>query len=347
MGATPEQIESAIGMVVAHYIPFRAIRAGKQLSDSKGSSAAISTEAAILSMRRAMNGFVGPKDIFRNPEAIWRFFEPTTGVEANPDLIDLTLANKVRWGPGPSPFNLVLTHTGDDFALMGMHFKLGLYEHQSAGAIQGIKTLLFENPQLLKDPSAITNINITAYEPAFGIIGDPAKMDPTTRQSADHSMAYIISTVLRKAIAVGADNFPKDEYSTWAGLMLAPEDYGVDALYNKETRDLMKRITFSHGGKEYDDKYPEGIPTSLQISLANGTTLDSGFVMYPPGQSRNTSMDLDKILDHKNKMLAKIAVDDVEDCMSRLDGLNTASAEQVKSVYSMPYKTDLACIDGP
>lgn len=35
MGATAEQIESAIGMVVAHYIPFRAIRAGKQLSDSK------------------------------------------------------------------------------------------------------------------------------------------------------------------------------------------------------------------------------------------------------------------------------------------------------------------------
>eukprot|EP01068_Selenidium_serpulae_P012444 Selendium_serpulae@DN5818_c1_g2_i2.p1 len=36
LGATPEQIESAIGMTVAHYIPFRAIRAGKQLSDSKG-----------------------------------------------------------------------------------------------------------------------------------------------------------------------------------------------------------------------------------------------------------------------------------------------------------------------
>ena len=29
IGATKEQIESAIGMVVAHYIPFRAIRAGK------------------------------------------------------------------------------------------------------------------------------------------------------------------------------------------------------------------------------------------------------------------------------------------------------------------------------
>ena len=34
MGASAEQIEHAIGMVVAHYIPWRAIRAGKQLSDS-------------------------------------------------------------------------------------------------------------------------------------------------------------------------------------------------------------------------------------------------------------------------------------------------------------------------
>ena len=61
MGASAAQIESAIGMVVAHYIPFRAIRAGKQLSDSKGASAAISTEAAILSVKRAMAGFLGPR----------------------------------------------------------------------------------------------------------------------------------------------------------------------------------------------------------------------------------------------------------------------------------------------
>jgi 2-methylcitrate dehydratase len=31
-GGTEDQIESAIGMVVAYYVPFRAIRAGHQLS---------------------------------------------------------------------------------------------------------------------------------------------------------------------------------------------------------------------------------------------------------------------------------------------------------------------------
>merc|ERR1719220_3272951 len=105
-------------MAVAHYIPFRAIRAGKQLSDSKGASAAISTEVAILSMRRAMKGFVGPKDIFRNPEAIFRFFEPTTGVDRSKENVNIPLGNKPRWAPGPSPFNLVLSHSGADFAVV-------------------------------------------------------------------------------------------------------------------------------------------------------------------------------------------------------------------------------------
>merc|ERR1719362_1961433 len=176
LDATVEQIESAIGMSVAHYIPFRAIRAGKQLSDSKGASAAISTEAAVLSMRRAMRGFVGPKDIFRNPESIFRFFEPTTGTSASKDNVDIALGNKVRWGVGPSPFNLVLTHSGGNFCIMGIHFKIGLYEHQSAGAIEGIIALLQKHQEILKaGVGAIDTINIVAYEPAFGIIGDPAK----------------------------------------------------------------------------------------------------------------------------------------------------------------------------
>ena len=52
-----------------------------------------------------------------------------------------------------------------------MHFKLGLYEHQSAGAIQGLLNVLAAQPELLADANAIKRIRITIYEPAFGIIG--------------------------------------------------------------------------------------------------------------------------------------------------------------------------------
>ena len=185
LAATAEQIESAIGLVVAHYIPFRAIRAGKQLSDSKGASAALSAEMAVTSVQRAMRGFVGPADIFRNPEAIFCLFEPP--------------AKK-----GTSPFDLTLATSGDDFAVMGMHFKLGLYEHQSAGAIEGLIDLLAREPALLADADAIERIRIVDLQPAFGIIGDPAKRDPRTRQSADHSMVYIVATLLRKALRAAA-----------------------------------------------------------------------------------------------------------------------------------------------
>ncbi len=56
-----------------------------------------------------MNGFIGPKDIFRNPEAIFKLNRPT--------------------GDEHSPFDIQLGYKGDEFAIMRNHFKLGLYEH--------------------------------------------------------------------------------------------------------------------------------------------------------------------------------------------------------------------------
>jgi len=350
LGASAEEIESAIGMTVAHYVPFRAIRAGKQLSDSKGASAAISTEAAVLSMRRAMRGFVGPKDIFRNPEAIFRFFEPTTGAKASKDLVDITLGNKVRWGPGPSPFNLVLTKSGTDFAVMGMHFKLGLYEHQSAGAIESVLVALMKNPDLLKGgKDGIKNINVVAYEPCYGIIGDPAKMNPTTRQSADHSMAFIVSRVLKRAFDQGSVPTQMDE--VWKELMLSPYDYGKDALYDPDTRELMTKISFSHGGEEYDSKYPEGIPTSLDITLTSGKVISSGFVMFPSGHSGNKTYDRKSILGHKNKMLGDIVFEDSSDLnafVSKLQNMRSLGAGDMATLYDFDWGKMKVhdCIDG-
>lgn len=77
---------------------------------------------------------------------------------------------------------------------MGMHFKLGLYEHQSAGALEGLISALVHNPELVAGGvEGIQGINIIAYEPAFGIIGDPAKKDPKTRQpGAQHRTSRIL-----------------------------------------------------------------------------------------------------------------------------------------------------------
>lgn len=327
VGATAEQIESAIGMVVAHYVPFRAIRAGKQLSDSKGSSAAISTEAAIVCMKRSMAGFLGPRDIFRNPEAVFRIFE---GPGQMFQKVGATSANTEK--KDASPFTLHLARAGSDFAVMGMHFKLGLYEHQSAGALQAMLDLIGKSPSLMGDAQggAIKSIKIVAYEPAFGIIGDPAKRDPKTRQSADHSMVYIVGTLLRKAL--------EQKKVGWKELMLAPIDYGPEAIKNPLTRQLMAKIEFAHGGPEYDRRYPDGIPTSVVITDNTGKTHDSGLVMYPGGHARNTTANLRDILAHKFQLLGSLAFDNPGPIIERHSNIDKKSAEHIQTINDFELK---------
>lgn len=335
MGASASQIESAIGMVVAHSIPFRAIRAGKQLSDSKGASAAISTEAAVLAVKRSMAGFLGPRDIFRNPEAIFRLFE---GPGQLFQRVGDSGANSAK--KDASPFELVLGREGDDFAVMGMHFKLGLYEHQSAGALQGLINVLNRRPQLLDDQTGdcISKIVVRAYEPAFGIIGDPAKRDPKTRQSADHSMLYLVCTMLRKALE--SHHARAGAPLGWKQLMLAPHDFDARALADPLTRELMGKMTFEWGGREYDEKYPDGIPTSLTIIDESGTPHDSGLVMYPGGHARNhlgpDKIDLEDVLDHKFELLASLASPRPRELVARFEGLARRSPAGVASLNDFP-----------
>ena len=51
-----------------------------------------------MCIKRSMNGFIGPADIFRNPEALFRLNEPTKN--------------------GESPFDIYVADEGDDFAVM-------------------------------------------------------------------------------------------------------------------------------------------------------------------------------------------------------------------------------------
>ncbi len=335
MGASAEQIESAIGMTVAHYIPFRAIRAGKQLSDSKGASAAISTEVAIMSVRRSMMGFMGPRDIFRNPEAIFRIFE---GPGQMFQKVGSSKANTSK--ADESPFDLMLGRTGSDFAVMGMHFKLGLYEHQSAGALQGLINILNRRPQLLEDQSGdcISKIVVTAYEPAFGIIGDPAKRDPKTRQSADHSMLYLVCSMLRTALELKANGHKGS--LTWKDLMLTPNHFTAKAIKDPLTRALMAKMTFAHGGEQYDSKYPDGIPTSMQITDEQGEVFDSGLVMYPGGHARNDKgpdkIDLKDVLNHKFTVLGGLATKEPGPLIARLSKLEKKSSAEIASLLDFP-----------
>jgi 2-methylcitrate dehydratase len=313
LGGTDEQIESAIGMAVAHYVPFRAIRAGHQLSDSKGASAALAAEAGVMSARRALAGFVGPRDVFRNPLAIYRVNIPCPA--------------------GESPFDLELGVAGDAFAIHSMHFKLGLYEHQSAGAIESLVDLCTRQPALAADLTGIRAIRVAIYEPAFSIIADPAKRTPTTRQSADHSLPYILARTLLKARAAATAGGP----CGWESLMLLPDDYSDAAIADPAVAALIAKLEIVHGGPDYDARYPEGIPTRVEIDHAALGRLDGGLVLFPQGHARSDAARTAALVDLKFDRLVAGAVDDPAALRARMR-LAGRTAAEIADLYAFPIR---------
>jgi 2-methylcitrate dehydratase len=200
--------------------------------------------------------------------------------------------------------------------------------------------LLGKLPDLLDDQTGdrIKKIVVRAYEPAFHIIGDPHKRDPHTRQSADHSMLYLVCTMLRKALELGAKDRPDGAALTtkslgWKDLMLLPHDFDKNAINHPVTRELMGKMEFEWGGPDYDKRYPDGIPTSMVITDEENEAHDSGLVMYPAGHARNTTADLKDILNHKWSKLGAIAVAKPDAVIKRLGGLESKSAKDVASLY--------------
>ena len=65
---------------------------------------------------------------------------------------------------------------------------------------------------------------------------------------------------------------------------------------------------------------------------------------YPAGHARNTTHDLEDILDHKFDMLSKIAFSakDKDACLAKLTNLQEKSAHDIKTIYDfdIDYKDD-------
>lgn len=104
-------------------------------------------------------------------------------------------------------------------------------------------------PQIKLDD--IAKIEIFTYHFAWFEIGSGAeKWQPTTRETADHSMPYVVAAVLIDGAYTDA--------------IFAPERF-----HDPRTLDLMKKITITEDS-EFNSRYPNSLPCRMTITLKNG-----------------------------------------------------------------------------
>ena len=132
------------------------------------------------------------------------------------------------------------------FSLLKADYKFFLSEFHAQGPAFLALELL---PQIELDD--IETIEVSTYHFAWFEIGSGAeKWQPATRETADHSMPYVIAAVLIDGAYTDA--------------IFAPERF-----QDRRTLDLMKKITIAED-TEFNKRYPASLPCRMTIALKSG-----------------------------------------------------------------------------
>ena len=132
------------------------------------------------------------------------------------------------------------------FSMLKADYKFFLSEFHA----QGPAFLALElRPQIRLDD--IETIEVFTYHFAWFEIGSGAEQwKPTTRETADHSMPYVVAAVLIDGAYTDAIFAPK-------------------RLQDQRTLDLMKKIVITEDA-EFNKRYPNSLPCRMTITLRNG-----------------------------------------------------------------------------
>ena len=240
LGLSREQTAHAVSMAVVPNLPLRQTRAG-ELSMWKGCATAAATRNGVFSALLAQEGLEGPFEPFEGRHGL---YEQATGP------IDLG-----ELGPDGGPFKLDQT-------------SLKFYPSQIH--TQGPVALALELRKRV-GPEDVAAINLGTYRSAWHSAGrEPEKWDPKTRETADHSLPYMISVAFRDG-RVGADSF-------------TPEQVLDPAL-----RPLMRKVHVSED-PAFTARYPAEQPGRMEVVSRSGERFYAE-TSYPKGHPMNPLTD--------------------------------------------------------
>jgi len=126
--------------------------------------------------------------------------------------------------------------------------------------------------ELRGHPDRIGSIEIDTFEAAYQIIAkDPEKWNPKTRETADHSLQYIVVAAL-----LDGD--------------VTQRTFDPERIRDPRTLDILKNRVTVREDPELTAGYPEGIPNRITVTTAGGRR-EVRETRYPKGHARNPMTD--------------------------------------------------------
>ncbi len=266
LGCSAGQMEQAINIAAVTGINLRQTRVG-QLSMWKGAAYGGAGRNAVFAAYLARQGFTGPAPVFEGSRG---FIAQVSGPLQIPPMAGETQVtnaekNLSRWedeGGRPAQGN-----GGPRFKLLDTDIKYWPAEYHSQAAV----ALALDLRRGGLRPEAVDRVVIRTFKVAVEIIGgEPEKWAPTTRETADHSMPYLVAAALLDG-------------------EISEKQFTPERIARDDIRALMARTEVVEQA-DLTAAYPHGIPTILEVR-ERGDRLHSARMDFPPGHSRNPLTD--------------------------------------------------------
>ncbi len=168
LGLDAERIQHAIGISASRHCTTGSVTAGK-LTMMKNTVDPMATQSGVLAALLAEQGYTGPEHVLDGKEGFSHVFDS-------------------EW-----KFDILTEGLGESWRILQCSMKFFPTEALTHTPISAVLDLVTEHDL---QPDAVESITIYSLARAADILADPSKYDPRSKETADHSLPYVIAAAV-------------------------------------------------------------------------------------------------------------------------------------------------------
>ena len=239
-----EKIQHAIGIAASHHATLGAVTAGK-LTMMKNTVDPMATQAGVFAALLAEKGYTGPEHVIDGKEGLVHCFGP-------------------EW-----KLNILTDGLGASWRITQCGMKAFPTEALTHAPISAVLDIVRSNNL---EPRDIAQVHIRSLHKAADILADPSKYDPRSKETADHSLPYVI------AAAIVDRN-------------VTPAQFTDAKIMNPVIREQLHKVKVV-ADPEVEKLFPALQRVIVKLTTTDGRTFDKQ-LDYPKGDPRNPLSDVE------------------------------------------------------
>jgi 2-methylcitrate dehydratase len=268
-----ERIQHAIGISASRHCTLGAVTAGK-LTMMKNTVDPMATQSGVFAALLAENGYSGPEHVIDGKEGLTHVFGP-------------------EW-----KLNFLTEGLGESWRITQCGMKAFPTEALTHTPISAVLDLVKTNDL---HPDRVAKIQIRSLARAADILSDPSKYDPQTKETADHSLPYVIAAAL-------------------VDRQVTPVQFTMEKIMDAKIREQLKKVEVV-ADPEIEKVFPALQRVIVLINTTDGRCF-SKQLDYPKGDPRNPLTDQEveeKFAALADGVLSKTAQKRVKDAVWNLE----------------------------